>query len=238
MDLLRRIILTSSLIAAIIFGLIIPASAYTWNVADDFAGSNPNGQWSYGFSTTLTGAITLYNQFMDNSGSGGMQRWDFGGTDPNVTHNPQTYTYNVGSAFWPAGSFSLHPGQSGQFSHARWVAPASGMFSLQATFTGFDTYPTTSDVHILVNGVQVFGDLINGYGPTYAKSYANASVSLGQGDTLDFVVGWGSNNDYAFDTTGLSAQITGVPLPGAALLLGSGLLGLMGWKIRRRSSSR
>jgi len=74
---------------------------------------------------------------------------------------------------------------------------------------------------------SVFDASVNGYGPANAKSYADGSISLVIGNTIDFAVGPGGNG-YDFDTTGLAAQINGVPLPGAVLLLGSGLLGLAG----------
>jgi len=48
-------------------------------------------------------------------------------------------------------------------------------------------------------------------------------------------VGPNTNGSYYYGSTPLDATITTVPIPGALWLLGSGLLGLTGWRRIRKS---
>jgi hypothetical protein len=61
------------------------------------------------------------------------------------------------------------------------------------------------------------------------------TITVALGGIVDFAVGYGTDGSYYNDTTGLSATITTVPVPSTLLLLGSGLLGLGGWRRFRKS---
>lgn len=100
---------------------------------------------------------------------------------------------------------SLHPGQAGEYSYVRWKAPAGGTYLVEASFTGIDFGGGTTDVHVLHNGISLFDGLVNGYGST--ASLPVTPVTVLAGDTLDFAVGFGSNGNYYFDNTGLTATI-------------------------------
>ena len=115
---------------------------------------------------------------------------------------------------WQPGQFSLHPGESGVYSHACWTAPYAGTFDIASMFIGIDHYlGTTTDVHVLHNGISLFDGLVNGYGNTSSFS---TTVSVGMGDIIDFAVGDGGN-DHTCDTTALSATI--IPEPATIILL-------------------
>ena len=90
------------------------------------------------------------------------------------------------------GQFFLHPGPIGQISIARWTAPRAGTYRVQAVFEGIDVGPTTTDVHVQHNGVDIAsGSLnINGGASTFR---ASPSVNVAAGDTVDFAVGNGGN---------------------------------------------
>jgi len=219
----------------LVSNLCSTASATTFDVAADFsATNNPNGVWSYGWSSTLTSDFNLYpdpGKFYDD-----IDFWvDFGhtadGSPPNVAHNGTGITIDThNTIIWQPGQFSLHPGNSGEYSHARWTAPYAGTFNIASTFTGIDkgTYGnppgywgTTTDVHVLHksgdNSISLFDGDVNGFGDT--SSFLK-TVSVDMGDIIDFAVGYGSNQNYTCDTTALSATI--VPEPATIVLLALG----------------
>jgi hypothetical protein len=99
----------------------------------------------------------------------------------------------------------LHPGPGGEQSTVRWTAPSAGTYQVKGRFQGIDTGGTTTNVRILHKGVQVQSGSVNGYGSQAAYDF---SVTVAAGDTIDFVVDYGSNLTYNSDSTGLTATIT------------------------------
>ncbi|MBA7481861.1 Tol-Pal system protein TolB [subsurface metagenome] len=95
--------------------------------------------------------------------------------------------------------------------------PLCETFDIDAMFTGIDhggTSPflgTTTDVHVLHNGISLFDGEVIGYGDTSSFS---TTVSVGMGDIIDFTVGYGSNQTHTCDSTALSATITPEPACG------------------------
>jgi len=184
-----------------------PPATGPFNLAADFStNQNPNGVWSYGYSTTLGGPMTLHAQ------RGNWAGLDFWRTDislgvPAVYFNPanQTVTNATGTVVLGSRQLSFHPGPNGEFCVIRFTAPTNGQYQISGAFTGVDTNGTTTDVHILANG-SVINGVVNGFGPGSGPPF-DLTASLQAGDHLDFAVGRGSN-DFSFDSTGLSAIIT------------------------------
>jgi len=214
------------------------ASAVTYDVAADFSTvSNPNGAWSYGSSTTLGGAFANFANagvgvFGDPNSNIGAWSMVTGGA-PVAFKNTSGATQVVsGSISLAAGQFALHPGSLGEFAIARWTASTAGGVLLSALFSGQDTVGTTTDVHVLLNGVSVFNGLINGFGSL--SSFAS-TLSVSSGSTIDFAVGYGSNATYWNDSTGLSASLstTPIPEPSTLLLFGIALVGFAGTQRRK-----
>jgi hypothetical protein len=210
----------------------------TFDVAADFsATNNPNGVWSYGWSSTLTSALNLYPDNGKIYEIINIDVWaDLGhisSYSPNVAHNGTGIAItHPNGVIWQPGQFSLHPGQSDEYSHARWTAPYAGTFDIAAMFTGIDFGGgTTTDVHVLHNSISLFDGLVNGFGNTSSFS---TTVSVGKGDIIDFAVGYGSNQNFYNDSTALSATISAIPAPGALILGGIGA-GFVGWLRRRRT---
>ena len=59
----------------------------------------------------------------------------------------------------------------GQYSVVRFVAPASGTYTISAKFAGVHFGLSTTDVHVLHNGSSLFAADIEGYGgdPAFHK---------------------------------------------------------------------
>src|SRR5882672_5396586 len=125
---------------------------------------------------------------------------------PGVFHNNTSTTQSYASGVvQPADMLNLHPGFSGERSVLRWTAPAAGSYLIEGKFQGLDTRGNTSDATITHNGASVFSANINSYG---AQALFSLTRTLAAGDMIEFTVGWGSNSDYSFDSTGLAASIT------------------------------
>jgi hypothetical protein len=87
---------------------------------------------------------------------------------------------------------------------------------------------------VLVNISSIFDGNVNGFGPGSGPSF-NTILNLAVGDRVEFAVGFGSDGNFNFDQTGISAHISTVPEPSTftlASLIGLGLLGY-GWRTRR-----
>lgn len=219
-----------------------PARAGFFNAADDFSPTNnPNGVWSYGYSTSLGSSFILYthNGILNNPGGSpnGLDSWNFniGLNNPVVFHNGTSGALGInGTATAQAGQLGLHPGPDGEYSIVRFTSPTTEAYSLSAAFSGLDFHgPTTTDVHILLNGSSIFDGNINAFGAGPAFSQI---LNLHAGDTVDFEVGFGSNKNYSFDSTGLSATLsTAVPEPGSFALAGIGVALMAGYGLRNRS---
>ncbi|HKA01769.1 MAG TPA: PEP-CTERM sorting domain-containing protein [Candidatus Solibacter sp.] len=152
----RLVFLTAGLAAA-----AVTSGAATFSPAADFStASNPAGVWSYGYESTLGGALTL---FATNGSTNEVEYWKRAATDMAAGHNT-----NAGSAGWcgscsvPGGDAIFAPGNNGDFAVFRFTSPAADNYAIVADFFGADfSRPTTTDVHIQVNSsTSLFSDTI------------------------------------------------------------------------------
>lgn len=146
------------------------AAAQTFDAAAEFsATSNPNGAWSYGWSTSRLSGFHLLPQSIKydvditgvhlNPAIANVWTGSFSGdTAPSVFHNPGPFvdthsSYPAGCcAPYPVGGLGFHPGPNGENARVRWTAPAAGVFKVKATFSGLDyggQVGTTTDVAVL-----------------------------------------------------------------------------------------
>jgi hypothetical protein len=234
--------------SALMSGLLIvlaaacAEAAFVHDLSDDFSAStNPSSPWSYGWTTTLGSALNLYNTPANNPP---IDAW----TDsshvvsgaPAVANNPSGSNAVFGDATFFANKFHAHPGSLEEYSVARFDVPETALLSLDGSFWGADETPTTTDVHILHNGVSIFSANISTFGA--GVSYF-LDLPVTAGDTIEFAVGAGSNG-FASDWTALDASLIGndlilpVPEPGTLLLLSGMLLaGPLSLARRRRRAS-
>jgi hypothetical protein len=171
--------------------------------------TNPNGVWTYGFSTNLGGTLISYPETGDN---GDFQFWrtNLFLDAPNVIFNPAGTPVTSTTITLGARQLAFHPGPNGEYSIIRYTCPTNDTYRLVSSFGGADTVgPTSTDVHVLRNGVSIFDGLVNTFG---VATNFNTNLNLVTGELIDFVVGWGTNKEFSWDTTTLSAVI--VPTTG------------------------
>jgi hypothetical protein len=129
---------------------------------------------------------------------------------PMIVHNPTTKAFanaNADISSVEPGGIAMHPGQNGEYAVLRFTAPDDASYAIAGSFFGDNTAPTTTDVHVLVNGATIFDAIVQGLGPASAKNFS-ATRQLSRGDIVDFAVGVGSNNNFGSDLTGLNLNIT------------------------------
>jgi hypothetical protein len=104
---------------------------------------------------------------------------------------------------------NLHPGPNGEYSVLRWTAQSKGTYHIEADFLGIDQLPgTTSEVTVLHNDNELFRADVSGKGAS--QHFADANLQVEQGDVLDVCVGWGANQSFASDSTGVRVSIVSV----------------------------
>jgi hypothetical protein len=221
--------------------VVSASSALGYDAATEFSiNSNPNGVWSYGWSTNLGSAFQLYTDTTytySNNPTPGFDVWTFTSTNlyPSLWHNRTTNTITEPSSHvtLQAGQLAEHPGANGEYAIVRWTAPSAGGFSITSSFVGVDQDGVSTDVHVLRNNTAIFNGTVFGYGVSTAFA---TNIVLGIGDTIDFAVGYGSNHTYYNDLTGLSATI--VPEPETLLVTVQGMICAALLILRRRKGIR
>lgn len=183
--------------------------AETYNPASSFdkgwaTHNNPNGVWSYGYSSGFTNAITLYDKSVQTGVNGpNAQYWLSSsadvGTSPaaEFNHGP---AHNDSNVNFLANEFVLVAGIGGQYSDLIFTAPADGEYSMAGNFRGAQ-YLVGTVVGIVANGTVVFRSSVSSVGQLVPF---NVTVSLRSGSKVVFSVGPGSGRQ----NTGLSVTIT------------------------------
>jgi fibronectin type 3 domain-containing protein len=186
-----------------------------YNPAPDYSEvDNPSSPWSYGQTDTGGAGFTpIENPITLTPGAhirrGTVTRpW---GVYPQVGANRTASTlqcYASGPVTWAPGMILMVPSPDGEKAVLRFAAPADGSYRLQGAFKGIDNAST--DVSIRANGAAVFtGDVV---GLNDVEAF-NQTRTLTLGETVDFVVGWGSNGNHDYDNVGLSVTVTAIQTP-------------------------
>jgi len=196
--------------SAVLFFLLAATSgrAATYDPAASFeAGftshSNPNGVWSYGYSSGFTAPVTLYTQTSQPGVHGpNAQYWS---SSPSITATSSVQfndgpLYNDGNVDISANGLTL-VWFGAQYADLVFTAPATGTYALTGAFLGSQNN-VGSVVAVVANGSVVFNSTVTSEGQTVPF---NATVALTSGNTVVFSAGPGGGNQ----NTGLSAVVIG-----------------------------
>jgi uncharacterized repeat protein (TIGR03803 family) len=202
-------------IAALVIALMLvvvaaqSAQAQTYDAAADFEQgfinqTNPNGVWAYGWSTSFTTPITLYDETAQPGINGpNAQYWISSsinyGESPSAEFN-DGQAYDDGNVDFLPYEFLLVSGIAGQYSDLVFTAPASGMYSVTGSFRGCQ-YGIGVVVGIVVNGNVIFNSTVSAEGQVVPF---DTNLTLAAGDTVIFSVG----PNGGLQNTGLAATIT------------------------------
>jgi hypothetical protein len=205
-----------------------------------------------GYSTISGGAPDLggFTAFSPTAytdawlGNNALQGWSINNGTGSV---PAIVVNTTGSPVSPSGSIGpigasqilMHPGgltagDVSPFANAvlRFTTTNAGIYSIAGTWNVLDSLaaPNTTAKYILKNGLALDTSTNNN------STFNLSGIVLATNDTIDFVVN--SNGDGRFDSTGLTATLTGVsavPEPTTLALFGLGGIGLAGIAKRRRA---
>ena len=207
-------------------GCIVPGAAPG---CDDFSASLAQGKadscgvWTYGWSSAASG-FEVYDMFLSptetdarlNPNGAGLSVW--ASSRFSADSFVPDLLYNPGAApVHPQGTFTvdaagnvLRPGRGGEASVVRWTARVAGTYDLAATFTAKGAYlgsaPTTAEVRIRHQGVDVDVGRINYFPGDLTFSFQNTITVKAAGEAVDFSVSsW--DPDTAADATALLATI-------------------------------
>jgi hypothetical protein len=229
----RPALVVAHLSLSVVFVLALAATAHGDTIYDPAAafeqgwttGCNPNGVWSYGYSSGVTDPVTLYDQTVQN-GVNGPQAQYWLSSAVNIRTSPATEfnngpAYDDGNIDFLANQLVLVAGIGGQYSDLIFTAPASGIYSIAGDFRG-DQYGIGTAVGITANGKILFNSSVTAEGQTVPFG---TEVSLNAGDMVVFSAG----SNGGLQNTGLSATMTPVPEPGMLVLLATCLVGLLAY---------
>ena len=182
-----------------------------YDAAGDFSPTNnPNGAWSYGWVSATNLDFMMYTitdtPYSLKEWTGPFPRDPNLFTVPCVLLNDSDTPVAAANNTFQAHRLTAHPGPNNERSVVRWTSPASGPVDITSAFEGRSVYPTTTDASVYHNGNQVFIGGVNGYGAASRVSFAT-NLIVAAGDTLDFIVDYGSNSSYDGDTTQVDATI-------------------------------
>jgi PEP-CTERM motif len=228
-DFLRMI----STILALIFAPAL-ASAATYDALTQWnpTTNTSTSLWRYGTSTTLAGTFTNMPTHGSQVSTPAYDWWSFTGPfiGPVMGFNSSgsTITFATPTALiWPADEVLIAPGAKNgtpSFITLRWLAPESGLYDINGKFSDLQRASVITD--ILVGGASLSSGSFAGVSAHQGDHpFQLSKVFLGQGQTVDFVVG--SLGEDGNDVLGIQATISAVPEPAAVVLFGLGAAGLI-----------
>ncbi len=203
---------------------VLAQTGSVWDAGADFSqAANPGCVWTYGWRPAdIAGSMTPY-PYCASLGGLSIQQWfDPSADRGSVSRSYYTDPFLSGTGTWWSGSgINVQPGALGEMPVIRWTSPINGWVSVTAVFRGMSVHGVGADGHILVNGVPVWDSDIEGFagapvtglgrfGSSPVASHSHV-VEVGPADTIECVLGWGSDLSSTNDSSGLTFRIASVP---------------------------
>lgn len=198
---MRRIMMFSAVLLLILFVAAQPARSDSfprlayYEAANQFSfNSNPNGTWSYGYTTSIGGPLTPYT--ISGHCPGDFKGW-YGSTlcgTPMVVAQPAVPDKQL---------LTLHPGANNEQSVVRWTVLTTGTYNFYGYFYGLDA-SGGADVYLLKNKAPVYHATVLGQDDYEGF---NLALSLRKGDRIDFVVATNPGDPAGGAYAGLAAAI-------------------------------
>ena len=189
----------------------------TYDVGRDFSvASNPNGAWSYGYVSEVGGSFTAIDFPLTQLAQNGVavQSWQLTRhSEPAVFCNTSdtTATSQGSEGVYPPDTvwfFAGYPETPQKFGVIRLTLPTGedGFYKVEAGVRHYLDGPTAGDTdfHIAKSGSELFGQFLT---PTEEVGYTNI-FQLAGGDTIDFVVGRGRDDNLYGSGLKIAARIS------------------------------
>jgi len=170
---------------------------------------NPNGVWTYGYTSTLGGSFSNFVEYVTSS---------FGYTwRTNISSGTPGFNYFTSPGFGAlAGETTLHGGPNGEFAIVRFTVSATALYQLTASWRGPGDSGNT-DLYLLHNSNGA-SPLASTPSTTVTGNFIIPSIALNAGDTIDLALGTGGDG-FSSDNTPVNLVITPIPEPGSLALL-------------------
>ena len=202
------------------FTVIVTHLAFTnFDAVRDFStNANPNGVWSYGWSTGLGAPFKLLTTLaIFNPQDAG---WWSGLPEPNSIFIDKNFStapvlLSGGNGDIVFDPDTLHMDPEGDAVVTRFTAPYTTLYAVTGFFRIQDTVTHAHYVSVILNGTNTTFQAFTS-GDPYATQYPfTFTTNLTQGDTVDFIVSC-NNGDFSYLGTGLAATLTITNSPTAA----------------------
>ena len=214
---MKRHVAATGILVGLLLGIAVGAQALTFDLNYTFSGSSPSGPapWlSATFADAGSDTVSLTLQAYLTS-SEFVSEWSFNISTPGLM--PLTFTFDAVNSTGPAASSILQSADGLQ-------ADGDGKFDIQLNFpvSAQNRFNGTETVIYTITGTGLFASLFDDFSIPGGGEGIYHSAAHVQGIDSDPASGW------------IGDKPTGVPEPGALLLMGAGLVALAGWGKRKK----
>jgi len=177
-------------------GFTVPLLAQSWSAVGDFSlAANPNGVWTYGCKDAPA-AATQCVFGMVSSCAGIATVRELGGVS--ACSSSVCYPYTGIAPEQGIDWLFMHPRSQAavRYNTTRFTAPGAGTYQIDASFRLALGGSNPIDAYIVVDSATPSTQSVSLSVPGAAHTFATTFEALAPGDTIDFVIGDGTGDDY------------------------------------------